>query len=94
MKTAKMRNAFGAVAAFLSLTAGTANAEFAQEASLVDEASAATTVSAVDWSAEHEPGTRKTLDVDGVEFAFRYCPGGSLEVGTPEAPKVLDVDDG
>ncbi len=54
---------------------------------------AATTVSANDWCAEHEPGTRKTLDINGVEFAFRFCPGGSVAVGPKEEKKVFDVED-
>ena len=43
--------------------------------------------------AEHEPGTRKTLDINGVEFAFRFCPGDSVAVGAKEEKKVVDVDD-
>ena len=30
------------------------------------------------WDSEPLAGTRKTFAVGGVEFAFRYCPGGSV----------------
>lgn len=94
--TARKTLKLGAGVAFAALLGGTVNLGWAQETTANDSAPSGATaaVSADDWSAEHEPGTRKTLDINGVEFAFRYCPGGSLEVGTPDAPKVLDVDDG
>ncbi len=33
------------------------------------------------------------LDINGVEFAFRYCPGGSITIAGPDSEKVFDVDD-
>jgi len=35
------------------------------------------------WTGDFEAGTRKTLTVNGVEFAFRYCPAGSFTMGSP-----------
>ncbi|MBR4832980.1 MAG: formylglycine-generating enzyme family protein [Thermoguttaceae bacterium] len=35
----------------------------------------------VAWDSEPPAGTRKTLDVGGVEFAFRYCPPGTFVQG-------------
>ncbi|MBR2004143.1 MAG: SUMF1/EgtB/PvdO family nonheme iron enzyme, partial [Thermoguttaceae bacterium] len=37
----------------------------------------------VAWDAASEAGTRKTLTVDGVEYAFRYCPSGTFQMGSP-----------
>ncbi|MBR2006345.1 MAG: SUMF1/EgtB/PvdO family nonheme iron enzyme, partial [Thermoguttaceae bacterium] len=36
------------------------------------------------WSAEHKAGTRQTLQIKGVEYAFRYCPPGTFLMGSPE----------
>lgn len=90
----------GARVAFAALLGGTVNLGCAQETTANVSAPnvaapnvAATAVAADDWSAEHEPGTRKTLDINGVEFAFRFCPGGSVAVGPNEDKKVVDVDD-
>lgn len=68
---------------------------WAQETTANDSAPsvAATAVAADDWSAEREPGTRKTLEINGVEFAFRYCPGGSITIAGPDSEKAFDVDD-
>ncbi|MBQ7029125.1 MAG: formylglycine-generating enzyme family protein, partial [Thermoguttaceae bacterium] len=33
------------------------------------------------WDSEPPAGTRKTFDVGGVEFAFRYCPPGTFIEG-------------
>ena len=33
------------------------------------------------WDSEPPAGTRKTFDVGGVEFAFRYCPPGTFVQG-------------
>ena len=33
------------------------------------------------WDSEPPAGTRKTFDVGGVEFAFRYCPPGTFVEG-------------
>ncbi|MBR2002667.1 MAG: SUMF1/EgtB/PvdO family nonheme iron enzyme, partial [Thermoguttaceae bacterium] len=35
------------------------------------------------WSAHPEAGTRKTLEIDGIEFAFRFCPPGAFTAGSP-----------
>lgn len=32
-------------------------------------------------------GTRKTLEIDGIEYAFRYCPAGTFQMGSPESEK-------
>ncbi|MBQ8286147.1 MAG: SUMF1/EgtB/PvdO family nonheme iron enzyme [Thermoguttaceae bacterium] len=34
----------------------------------------------VPWNAEPKAGTRKTLTLNGVECAFRYCPAGTFEM--------------
>lgn len=85
----------GVGVAFAALLGGTVNLGWAQETTANASAPsvAATAVSADDWSAEHEPGTRKTLEINGVEFAFRFCPGGSVAVGPKEEKKVFDVED-
>ncbi|MBQ6829427.1 MAG: caspase family protein, partial [Thermoguttaceae bacterium] len=36
------------------------------------------------WFDKHEPGTLKTLTVDGIEYRFRYCPAGTFTMGSPE----------
>ena len=36
------------------------------------------------FDGEHSAGDRATLTIDGVEFAFRYCPPGSLTAGSPD----------
>ena len=33
------------------------------------------------WDASPEAGTRKTLEIAGVEWAFRYCPPGTFGSG-------------
>ena len=38
----------------------------------------------VAWDAAPNAGTRKVLTVDGVEYAFRYCPAGTFTMGSPE----------
>ena len=38
-----------------------------------------------DWSAPHEAGVRKTLEINGIDYAFRYCPAGSFLMGSPES---------
>ena len=86
-----------AVAALLGGTVGLAcakkTASVGEESASATAVSTATAVAADDWGAECEPGTRKTLDINGVEFAFRYCPGGSVAVGPQDDKKVVDVDD-
>ncbi len=41
--------------------------------------------SEVAWDAAPKAGTRKVLTVDGVEYAFRYCPAGTFTMGSPES---------
>ncbi len=35
-----------------------------------------------------EPGTRRVLQIAGVEFAFRFCPAGTFTIGSPEDEKL------
>ncbi|MBQ9126455.1 MAG: formylglycine-generating enzyme family protein [Thermoguttaceae bacterium] len=37
----------------------------------------------VAWDANPAAGTRKTLEIAGVEFPFRYCPPGTFTMGSP-----------
>ncbi len=37
----------------------------------------------VAWDANPAAGTRKTLEIAGVEFPFRYCPPGTSTMGSP-----------
>ena len=39
-----------------------------------------------------EPGTRRVLQIAGVEFAFRFCPGGTFTIGSPEEEKLRGPD--
>ncbi len=39
----------------------------------------------VAWNAAPKAGTRKVLTVNGVEYAFRYCPSGTFTMGSPES---------
>ncbi len=34
-----------------------------------------------------EPGARKTLEYNGVEFSFRYCPAGTFTMGSPSSER-------
>ncbi len=34
-------------------------------------------------------GTRKVLTINGVEYAFRYCPAGTFTMGSPESERVI-----
>ncbi|MBQ8285280.1 MAG: formylglycine-generating enzyme family protein [Thermoguttaceae bacterium] len=43
--------------------------------------------SEVAWDANPAAGTRKVLTVDGVEYAFRYCPAGTFTMGCPESER-------
>jgi len=38
-------------------------------------------------------GMRKLLTIKGVEFAFRYCPAGTFEMGSPENEEGRDSDE-
>ena len=38
----------------------------------------------VAWDASPKAGTRKVLTVNGIEYAFRYCPAGTFQMGSPE----------
>lgn len=35
------------------------------------------------WDSAPQAGTRKVLTINGVDFAFRYCPPGSFTMGSP-----------
>ena len=35
------------------------------------------------WDGRHKAGTRKVLTINGVEYAFRYCPAGTFTMGSP-----------
>lgn len=37
-----------------------------------------------DWGAEHKAGMRKSLEINGVVYYFRYCPAGKFTIGSPE----------
>ncbi|MBQ8363832.1 MAG: formylglycine-generating enzyme family protein, partial [Thermoguttaceae bacterium] len=39
------------------------------------------------WSANPEAGARQTLEIDGIEFAFRFCPPGAFTAGSPATEK-------
>ena len=39
----------------------------------------------IDWSSNPPAGTRKTLTIKGVEYAFRYCPPGKFLMGAPQS---------
>ncbi|MBP3556235.1 MAG: SUMF1/EgtB/PvdO family nonheme iron enzyme [Thermoguttaceae bacterium] len=39
------------------------------------------------WGANPEAGARKTLEIDGIEFAFRFCPPGAFTAGSPATEK-------
>lgn len=41
----------------------------------------------VAWDANPAAGTRKVLTVNGVEYAFRYCPAGTFTMGSPESER-------
>ncbi|MBQ2789436.1 MAG: formylglycine-generating enzyme family protein [Thermoguttaceae bacterium] len=41
----------------------------------------------VAWNAAPKAGTRKVLTVNGVEYAFRYCPAGTFTMGSPESER-------
>lgn len=30
-----------------------------------------------DWSENYEAGTAKSLNINGLEYKFRYCPAGT-----------------
>lgn len=47
----------------------------------------------VDWNDAPAPGTRKTIVVAGVRYAFRYCLPGTFEIGSPESEKGRCVDE-
>ena len=47
----------------------------------------------VAWDAAPKAGTRKVLTVDGVEYAFRYCPSGTFQMGSPESEEYRDSDE-
>ncbi len=40
-----------------------------------------------------KPGARATLERNGVEFAFRYCPAGTFTMGSPSSESGRDDDE-
>ena len=36
------------------------------------------------WTSNPVPGTRQALTIKGIDFAFRYCPPGTFQMGSPE----------
>lgn len=47
----------------------------------------------VAWRGAPKAGTRIVLTINGVEYAFRYCPAGTFKMGSPESEKGRDVDE-
>ena len=45
------------------------------------------------FDGEHSAGDRATLTIDGVEFAFRYCPPGEFLMGSPEDEPEREYDE-
>ncbi len=39
------------------------------------------------WDASPAAGARKTLEINGIEFAFRFCPPGAFTAGSPTTEK-------
>ena len=39
------------------------------------------------WNANPEAGTRQTLKINEIEFAFRFCPPGAFTAGSPASEK-------
>ncbi|MBQ2790931.1 MAG: SUMF1/EgtB/PvdO family nonheme iron enzyme, partial [Thermoguttaceae bacterium] len=62
--------------------ASVANGAAEAQASSANAESVAAT-SELDWDAAPEPGTLKTVTVDGIAYNFRYCPTGSFTMGSP-----------
>ncbi len=48
----------------------------------------------VGWDSNLEAGTRKVLTIKGVDFAFRYCPPGTFQMGSPLSEADRDSDEG
>jgi len=46
-----------------------------------------------DWSDAPKAGTRKTLEVDGIAYNFRYCPAGTFQMGSPESEMDRESDE-
>ena len=44
--------------------------------------------------AEPQAGERKVLTIKGVDFAFRYCPAGTFQMGSPSSEAERDSDEG
>lgn len=44
-------------------------------------------------NAAPKAGTRIVWTINGVEFAFRYCPAGTFEMGSPESEEERDPDE-
>ncbi|MBQ2790320.1 MAG: SUMF1/EgtB/PvdO family nonheme iron enzyme [Thermoguttaceae bacterium] len=45
----------------------------------------------VAWDVATKAGARQTLTVDGVEYAFRYCPAGTFTMGSPASESSRDA---
>ncbi len=41
------------------------------------------------WDSATQPGTRKTLTINGVEYAFRWAPPGTCVLGSPANETIL-----
>ena len=46
-----------------------------------------------DWDAKCSAGTRQTLTLNNVEYAFRYCPAGEFTMGSPTDEKERGDDE-
>ena len=55
----------------------------ARLASLFARPASVKTNASGDWTGACKAGERRTLSVNGVEFAFRYCPPGTFTMGSP-----------
>jgi formylglycine-generating enzyme required for sulfatase activity len=44
-------------------------------------------------SSGHQAGERKVLTIQGVEWAFRWCPAGEFQMGSPEGELGRDSDE-
>ncbi len=45
------------------------------------------------WRTSPEAGRREKLEINGVEFAFRFCPSGTFTMGSPEDDEERDSDE-
>ena len=77
-----------------------AKAEAEAKAKAEAEAKAKAEAEAAAWADLHDlsipgryAGQRKTITVNGVEFAFRWCPSGTFMMGSPNSEKGRDADE-